>query len=203
MRFASSMDTIGTDSIRKTILLTSSPASLAQRNPVRVSLNVVEMPPPFDRQSTPHMPMAVLLEGAFTSAFVDRLPTAFTNDPAVGYREKGRRSAQLVVSDGDVIGNRVDPEKGMFYTLGFDRYANAKIYGNREFIVNAMNHLLNDKSLISIRSREITLRQLDPDRIAFDRTWWQVVNTALPILLAVLVGMIYQYFRRRKATRIA
>ncbi|MBL7951567.1 MAG: gliding motility-associated ABC transporter substrate-binding protein GldG [Flavobacteriales bacterium] len=203
LRFASSMDTIATDGVKKTILLTSSPASLAQRNPVRVSLNVVEMPPPFERQSTPYMPMAVLLEGEFMSAFLDRLPANFTADPAVGYREKGKRSAQLVVSDGDVIGNRVDPVKGMFYTLGFDRYANAKIYGNREFIVNAVNHLLNDKSLISIRSREITLRQLDPDRIVQDRPWWQIVNTVVPVILAVLVGMAYQYFRRRKATRTA
>lgn len=201
LRFASSLDTIATDSVRKTILLTSSPASLAQRSPVRISLNVVEMPPPFERQSTPYMPMGVLLEGKFTSAFLDRLPPAFTSDPEVAFREFGKRSAQIVISDGDVIGNRIDASKGMYYTLGFDRYANAKIYGNRELIINAMNHLLDDKSLISIRSREITLRQLDPVQIAEDRAWWQVLNTALPVLLAVLLGRVYQYFRRRKATR--
>ncbi|MBL7940842.1 MAG: gliding motility-associated ABC transporter substrate-binding protein GldG [Flavobacteriales bacterium] len=201
MRFASTMDTIAADSVAKTILLTSSPASLAQRNPVRISLNVVEMAPPFDRQSTPYMPMAVLLEGKFTSAFVDRLPQNFTSDPAVAYREHGKPSAQIVVSDGDVIGNRIDVNKGMYFTLGFDRYSNAKIYGNREFIINAMNHLLNDKSLISIRSRAITLRQLDPERIESDRTWWQVVNVAVPVLVAMIIGLFYQFLRRRKATR--
>lgn len=201
MRFASSMDTIATDSVKKTILLTSSPSSLAQRNPVRISLNVVEITPPFDRQSTPYMPMGVLLEGQFTSAFVDRLPPNFTADPAVAFREHGKRSAQIVISDGDVIGNRIDASKGMYFTLGFDRYANAKIYGNRELIINAMNYLLDDKSLISVRSREITLRQLDPERIVTDRTWWQVMNTVFPIALALLAGMVYQYFRRRKATR--
>ena len=202
-RFTSTLDTVAVADIRKTILLTTSPASLAQRNPVRISLNVVEVSPPFDRQSTPYMPLAVLLEGSFTSAFVDRLPKSFTSDPAVAYREHGRSTAQVVVSDGDVIGNRVDAAKGMFYTLGFDRYANAKIYGNREFIVNAMNHLLDDESLISIRSREITLRQLDPERIVLDRTHWQVVNVALPVILAVLAGLLFQVIRRRKATRPA
>lgn len=201
LRFVSSMDTVAADSVKKTILLTSSMASLSQRNPVRISLNVVEMAPPFERQSTPNMTMGVLLEGKFSSAFVDRLPPAFTSDPTVAFREHGKRTAQIVISDGDVIGNRIDSSKGMYYTLGFDRYANAKIYGNRELIINAMNHLLDDKSLISIRSREITLRQLDPERIVDDRSWWQVLNTALPVALALIVGLVYQYFRRRKATR--
>lgn len=203
MRFASSLDTIGLDSVRKTILLTSSPASLAQRNPVRVSLNVVEIAPPFDRQSTPHMPMAVLLEGKFNSAFMDRLPQEFIADLNVGYREHGKATAQIVISDGDVIGNRVDQAKGMYYMLGFDRYANTKIYGNRELIVNAMNYLLDDRSLISIRSRTITLRQLDPERIVVDRSRWQLFNTALPVIIAVLFGLLYQTIRRRKATRKA
>lgn len=201
LRFVSSMDTVAVDSVTKTILLTSSMASLSQRNPVRISLNVVEMAPPFERQSTPNMTMGVLLEGKFSSAFVDRLPPAFTSDPTVAFREHGKRTAQIVISDGDVIGNRIDASKGMYYTLGFDRYANAKIYGNRELIINAMNHLLDDKSLISIRSREITLRQLDPERIVDDRSWWQVLNTALPVALALIVGLVYQYFRRRNATR--
>ena len=43
-----------------------------------------------------------------------------------------------------------------------------------------MNYLLDDKSLISIRSRAITLRQLDPERIVKDRACWQVVNTVVP-----------------------
>lgn len=201
IRFGSTLDTIAVDSVRKTILLTTSPYSLAQRNPVRISLNVVEMTPAFERQSTPYMPMGVLLEGKFTSAFMDRLPPNFTNDRSVAFREHGKRSAQIVIADGDVIGNRVDRTKGMYFTLGFDRYANAKIYGNRELIINAMNYLLDDKGLISIRSRMITLRQLDPERIVNDRAWWQVANTAGPVSIALLIGVLYQFLRRRKAKR--
>lgn len=202
LRFTSSIDTIATDSISKTILLTSSPASRMMRNPVRVSLNIVEMDMGFERNSTPYLPLAVLLEGPFTSAFTDRLPTEFTSDPAVAYREKGKRTAQIVVADGDLIANRVDASKGMFYMLGFDRYANAKIYGNREFITNSMNYLLNDQSLISIRSREITLRQLDPERIVQERSGWQMINTVGPILLSLFLGLLYYWFRRYRSNRI-
>ena len=121
----------------------------------------------------------------------------------MGYREKGRRSAQLVVSDGDVIANRVDRSKGMYYMLGYDRYANAKIYGNKEFVINALNYLLDDNSLISIRSRAITLRKLDPERIANDRTYWQFLNVGLPVLLALLGGGLFVLLRRKRFVKAA
>jgi ABC-type uncharacterized transport system involved in gliding motility auxiliary subunit len=102
-----------------------------------------------------------------------------------------------VIGDGDVIGNRVDPAKGMYYMLGFDRYANAKIYGNRELIMNAMNYLLDDRSLISIRSRAITLRQLDAPRVERERRTWQAINLGVPLLLTLLLGLTYHQHRRR------
>ena len=115
----------------------------------------------------------------------------------MAYQEKSPRTAQLVISDGEVIANRVDATKGMYYMLGYDRYANAKIYGNREFILNAMNYLLDDRALISIRSRSITLRTLDSTRIEQERTTWQGINIALPLLITLLAGTAYQFHRRR------
>jgi ABC-2 type transport system permease protein len=196
-RFVGSIDTIGVDSVRKTVLLTSSPLSFAQRAPVRVSLSIVEMDQAFERRATPRLPLAVLLEGRFPSAYADRIPTAFRESPDVAFRDRSPRTAQLVIADGDVIANRVDPSKGMYYMLGYDRYANAKIYGNRELILNAMNYLLDDRALISIRSRAITLRQLDADRVEKDRRAWQAINLVLPLALTALFGLLYHQHRRR------
>jgi ABC-2 type transport system permease protein len=145
--------------------------------------------------------MAVLLEGRFASPYTDRLPPAFRDDRDVAFKELSTETAMIVISDGDVIANRVDPAKGMFYPLGFDRYANTKLYGNREFIVNAMNYLLDDKSLISIRSRELTLRQLDPLRIERERTIIQLVNLVLPVLLTIAAGLSIHFLRRTRSTQ--
>ena len=200
LRFVGSLDTIATDSVKKTILLSTSAYTRMLRNPVRVSLGVVEADMGFDRSTTPYLPVAVLLEGNFTSAFIDILPKEFTKDPTVGYREHGARTAQIVISDGNVIENRIDPAKGMFYMLGFDRYANSKIYGNRELLINCMNYLLDDKALITIRSRAIALRQLDPQRITAERSFWQIVAVAMPILISILAGIAYHFYRRRRST---
>jgi ABC-type uncharacterized transport system involved in gliding motility auxiliary subunit len=82
--------------------------------------------------------------------------------------------------------------------LGYERAARAKIFGNREFFINAMNYLLDDKSLISIRSRTIGLHQLDPHRIESERTSIQVANVVLPILFGLLGGIAFLLLRRRR-----
>ncbi|MFZ1693824.1 MAG: gliding motility-associated ABC transporter substrate-binding protein GldG [Flavobacteriales bacterium] len=202
-KFAGTIDTIGVDSVRKTVLLTSSPLSFAQKNPVRVSLSIVEMDQGFERRATPHLPMAVLLEGKFRSAYYDRLPSAIRADKDVAYRERSARTAQLVIADGDVIANRVDAAKGMYYMLGFDRYANAKLYGNRELILNAMNYLLDDRALISIRSRAITLRPLDTNEVSLRRTYWQAMGIGAPLAISLLFGFAYQLHRRSQNRRAA
>jgi gliding-associated putative ABC transporter substrate-binding component GldG len=196
-RFASSVDTIGVDGVKKTVLLSSSPRSRLVLSPVRISLAITKMDMGFDRSTTAERPMAVLLEGKFTSAFADRLPPAFANDPEVAYREQGAPSAQLVVGDGDVIENRVDWRQGYIFELGWDRYRNGKFYGNKEFIVNAVNYLLNDRSLISVRARAITLRLLDRGRTVAQRRYWQVVNIAGPIALGLLAALLFALVRRR------
>ena len=196
--FVSSLDTIGVDGVHATILLTTSPYTRVLRNPARVSLSIVEMDMGLEKSGTPSLPVGVLLEGEFTSAFTDRLMVSPEVKKEWGFIEHGKRSAQLVISDGDVIANRVDPEKGMFYMLGYDRYARAKIYGNRELIINGGDYLLDDRSLISSRAQAISLRQLEPERIVVERTKWQVLNIAGPMALALAGVLVFAWFRKKR-----
>ena len=197
-KFVSTIDTVGLDSAQSTILLTSSPYTRVLRNPVRISLAVVDLDLRLDKSATHDKPVAVLTEGVFHSAFTDRLVMADSSKAGMGNREISRPTASLVISDGDVIANMVDREKGMYYMLGYDRMARAKVYGNREFFVNAMNYLLNDKSLISLRSRTITLRQLDPEKTTRSRGFWQLFNVGLPVLMSMVGGLFFFYLRRRR-----
>ncbi|MBK9420099.1 MAG: gliding motility-associated ABC transporter substrate-binding protein GldG [Flavobacteriales bacterium] len=198
LKLASTIDTIATDSAKSTILLTSSKYSRALRSPVRISLSVVDMDLGLDKNNTPFRPVAVLTEGKFRSAFADRLLMADSALRKIGYREWGRKTAMVTISDGDAIANPVDVAKGTFYPLGYDRVMNSKVFGNREFFVNAVNYLLNDESLISIRSRAITLHQLDPQRIQTGRTAIQAANLVLPVLAGLLIGAGFFLLRKRR-----
>lgn len=189
-KFVSSMDTISAAGIKKTVLLTSSAYSRIFKNPVRISLDIVKLEPDFTEH--PHRNIAVLLEGEFQSPYTDRLPRRILDDPEMAFREKSPHTSMMVVSDGGLAENRPNKE------LGFDRYAKRKIFGNREFIINALNYMLDDNSLISLRSRAITLRKLDPVRAENERLFWQIINVGGPILLVSFLGLLMAFLRKKR-----
>lgn len=198
LKMVSSIDTIGLDSAHSTILLASSRYSRVLRNPVRISLAVVDLDLGLEQNNTPYRPVAVLTQGKFRSAFAGRISMPDSVLQEIGYREWSRPTAQIVVADGDALANPVSQDKSMFYPLGYDRNAGAKIFGNREFFINAMNYLLDDQSLITIRSRSINLHQLDPHRIEADRAQIQAANVVLPIVIGLLGGAVFYLLRRRR-----
>ena len=108
-----------------------------------------------------------------------------------------------MVADGDVIRNDVSWEGGMAepLTLGLDRYT-MQIFGNKDFLVNCVNYLVNNNGLIEMRSREIKPRLLDQVRIKSQRIMWQLVNTLVPVLLIIMAGIMYNTIKRRHYNRV-
>ncbi len=197
-RYVSSLDTVGASGIEKSIVMETSDKTRVLKAPARVGLGIVRNKPDFTRNNSPHQPVAVMLEGRFESFFKGRL--APKNEKGADYPlvEKGKPSKMMVVSDGDVIRNRVDERSGKFYKLGFSRYAGKRIYGNKDFLINSMNYLMGDAGLIDVRSRDITLRKLDSDKADDRRYFWQVTNVVLPVVLVLLFGFLQFMLRKRK-----
>ena len=121
----------------------------------------------------------------------------------MGYRELSKPTSMLVIADGDMIQNRVDPQRGNYYMLGYDRYARQKIYGNREFLINAVDYMLDDKSLISIRSRNISLRKLNEKKVQEEFMEWRVLNMAFPIIAVLLFGAMMWFYRKKRFSQAA
>ena len=108
----------------------------------------------------------------------------------------------IVIADGDIIRNEVQ-RAGKSETplpLGQDKYT-GEIFGNRDFLLNCMNYLVDDNELMRLRSREMKLRLLDKVRIKNERIKWQIINIALPVLLVILAGLIYSFFRKKIYTK--
>lgn len=101
----------------------------------------------------------------------------------------------IVISDGEVIKNQFD--RGRPLELGFDKWTNS-FYGNKEFLLNSVNYLLDDSGLINIRTKEIALPFLDPQKTAEKRGFWQIVNLLLPLALLAVFGILFRIYRRRK-----
>ena len=195
--FASSVDTVEADEVKKTILLTTSIYSKALMAPARVSLNMLKEEPDKEQFNKPKLPVAVLLEGIFKSNYKNRIPEAIATAPEIGYREKSDLNKMIVIGDGDVIASYVS-KKGTIYPLGYDRFTR-ETYGNLNFILNCVDYLCDDSGLMTLRAKELKLRLLDKAKTENTGIRW--LNTLLPILIIMLYGFIHLLIRRRKYER--
>jgi len=199
--FVSSVDTVEVPGITKTILLSTSRYSRVLNAPVTLSLSYLSQEPDATQFNQPYQPVAVLLEGEFTSLFLNRIPPAIANSPEIFFIGKSSKTSMIVVSDGDVIKNQLQPGevRPTPLPLGYDRYTGQQ-FGNKDFILNAMNYLCDDSGLLSVRSREVKLRSLDASLVEAERLKWQLVNTIVPILLVLGFAFVQGYWRRKRYT---
>lgn len=185
------------NNIAKTILLRSSPYSRVVGTPAQINLNMVEektdMREYFNKGS---IPVAVLLEGKFTSVFQNRV-LPFDDKTFLGQSKKDNK--MIVISDGDVIKNQLD-KSGIPLELGFDKWTN-NLYGNKEFMLNCVNFLLDDNGLINIRSKEVDIPILDKEKVYANYSMTQLITVGIPIVILAIFGILFTYLRKRKYSK--
>ncbi|MCW3081822.1 gliding motility-associated ABC transporter substrate-binding protein GldG [Segetibacter sp.] len=199
--FPGSIDTVKATGIKKTILLASDTNSRSLSTPAIVSLQSVKNEEDLRLFRRSYIPVAVLLEGKFTSLFANRLTnelrdslSTFTAKPFLPAAVK--EGKQIVVSDGDIVTNVVTESDGAL-PMGVQQYENYP-FANKEFLMNAVDYLVNPNGVLESRSKDFTLRLLDKQKILTQKTMWQMVNIVLPILLVVLFGWLYQLKRKKR-----
>lgn len=199
--FISSIDTLDKKGIKKTILLSSSQYSRTVNTPILISLDILNKEPDKRMYNKKNIPVAVLLEGTWESLYSNRIPPAIRDNPDISFIQKSEPGKMIVVGDGDIIKNQVrNTATGPSpYPLGYDRYT-GESFGNKDFILNAMNYLVEESGLISIRSRELKLRLLDRTKISENKLFWQVFNIVLPVGVVLLLGIVLYFIRKRKYT---
>lgn len=188
-RFAGSIDTLQ-NAYTKTVLLQSSPMSREEGVPSIIDLKKVGEQPNPELFIPGNFPLAVLVEGAFSSAYKNRQKALKLNE----YLESGTENKLIVISDGDLIASQI--QKGQALELGYDPWTNS-FYGNKEFLVNCVNYLLEDSGLINIRNKQVKIQLLDAEKVSNDRTYWQLINLGIPAIFIVVLGIFFQWRRKQ------
>ncbi|HEY6505307.1 MAG TPA: gliding motility-associated ABC transporter substrate-binding protein GldG, partial [Chitinophagaceae bacterium] len=203
-RFANPMDTIITPGITKTVLLSSSANSRIISTPVLISTNENRNAPEDEKFRQRDIPVAFLVEGEFNSVFRNRISKVqldTLNAMGVPFRESSPDNKMIIVGDGDMVLNDVSSQNGPlpmglnFFTAG-TQYEYQ--FANRDFLLNCMEYLVSNPALSETRNKDIVLRLLDTKKVEDQKTTWQLINIALPILLIVFFGFIYQQIRKRR-----
>ncbi|WP_073584574.1 gliding motility-associated ABC transporter substrate-binding protein GldG [Flavobacterium cucumis] len=192
--FASPIELLKND-IKKTVLLSSSEYSKTVGTPSPISLDMVtEETTEEEYLGKGLLPVAVLMEGKFHSMYQNRVLPFKDNS----FQATGKDNKMIVISDGDVIKNQLD--KGMPLELGFDKWTN-QLYGNKEFLMNCVNYLLDDNGLINIRSKDVDLPLLNKEEVYKNYTIAQLVTVGLPIVILAIFGFLFTFLRKRKYSR--
>jgi ABC-2 type transport system permease protein len=198
--FISSIDFVNqSTNIKKTVLLSTSRYSRTVNVPVLISLGIMGEKPDERLFNKQNIPVAALLEGKFESVYANRMPPEITESKDIDFREVSKETKMIVIADGDMIRNQMQFSEGNYLPLplGYDRYTGQQ-FGNKELILNAMNSLTDNSGLISIRSKELKLRLLDRTKVDNERTFWQILNTIVPIVLVLIFGFVLGFLRKRK-----
>ncbi len=203
-RFVNSIDTVSAPGIKKTILLSSSSNARTIETPALISGEENRNAPEDEAYKKQNIPAAVLLEGKFTSLYKNRVSQAIL-DTNIKYGtpflpQSIQDNKMIVVADGDIVLNGV--LQGQPLPMGVNPYTVETQYqyqfANKQFVENCIEYLINDAGLSEARAKDYTLRLLDPKKVSNQKTVWQIINTVLPVLLIILFGIIYQWWRRRK-----
>lgn len=198
--FPSSIDTVQSPGVKKTILLSSDTNSRTLTSPALVSLNSVQTDEDFRAFRKSHVPVAVLLEGQFQSLYANRLlqPVKDSVERAVGQPFAATAAAgakQIVIADADIVTNAVSNTTGPM-PMGMLPFENYR-FANREFFLNSVDYLVSQSGIFESRNKDITLRLLDKSRVAEQRSFWQLVNIGVPVAAVMLFGLFLQWRRKR------
>lgn len=199
--FPSSIDTVKSPDIRKTILLSTDSSSRAISSPAIVSINSVKGDEDLAYFNRKYIPVAVLLEGKFHSLYSNRLGKAVLDSvqrvTGKPYLASGVKEAkQIVVADADIVTNQVSTTAGPLPmgSLPLENYR----FANREFFLNSMDYLVSNNNLFESRNKDFVLRLLDKTKVEEQKNMWQAINIGLPVALVIVVGLLFQWQRKKK-----
>lgn len=191
------------DKINRTLLLTTGKQTKLSPTPVLVNMDVVIQNPNLNEYNTSNQPVAVLLEGEFTSAFINRIPPE--NIETAEIKTVSKPTKMLVIADGDLPKNDVQNvgNNRRIFPLGFDKITGRELYGNKSFILNAVNYITEEEGLLELRNRNIPIRLLDKEKANKKRFIWQIINLGIPLLILLIFSVSIAIIRQNKYGRKA
>ena len=191
--FVSSIDTVK-NNIKKTILLHSSKKSRLKLAPTKISLAILENLPAIESYNKKYEPVAVLLEGEFESLYKNRLVTKNTK---IKLKEISKKTKMIIVADGDVIANEVNTS-GTIFPLAYEHNIKYTYPGNKHFLINAIQYLCDDNGLSHLKTKELSLRMLDKEKVKKNRLLIQLINITFPIIVLISFTFFLNRYKKRK-----
>ena len=202
LRYASTIDTsvrVKT-SVAKSVLLQTTSNTKEQYLPLMMNFEFLRYDLDASKFIKGTQTTALLLEGIFPSMYRNRVTANMLSELKkidMELKEESAFNRMIVVSDGDIAKNTVNPRSRRPEPLGLNPYDKYR-YSNQDFLINAIEYLLDDSGIIEARNRQVALRLLDKPKAEAERSRWQLFNLLIPIGFLVLFWLVYNFIRKRR-----
>ena len=193
LQFVNQIDTLK-NNINKTPLLMSSSLTQKVGTPTIIELQSIAEEPQENEYKSGNQLFAVLLEGDFNSAYKNRVKPFETNL----FKPNATHNKMIIIADGDVGKNQI--LKGQPTDLNRDKWTN-QTFGNKDFLVNTVDYLLDDAGLIDLRNKTLKINTLNKQKAYQERNFWQFINVVLPLILLFAFGFGFNYLKKRKYSK--
>lgn len=197
--FANPIELLENPNIKQTVLLSTSPQTTMKPALNYLSIDEVDIED-YDEYQMGKIPMAVLLEGNFKSAYASRIE----RQEIPYFKGQSTNGKMIVLSDGDVLKNHL--WRGIPMRLGEDKYsvrpdnpeARPTTYANQTFVMNAMDYLLGDEDFLALRNRKLEIPLLSETKVLSEKQTWQQLNLIVPIGIIALLAAAGYFIRKKK-----
>ncbi len=200
--FVSSVDTVsGNSNLQKSVILTTSPYARSIKSPSSVSLDNIKNPPARELFTQSYIPVGVLVEGEFSSVFENRMVENLGISIA-DFQTKSKPTKMVFIADAGLIANKVNytQQPPQIQELGYDRVSK-QTFGNKEFLLNTVFYLNDEAGIMQLRNRTVQLRLLDKVKLREEKSFWQLLNVIVPMVVVLLFGVGYNIIRRYRYSR--
>ncbi len=196
-QFVNTLDTVKAEGVTKTILLYSSENAKTVSTPAIVSLEELKTIENTSLYQKKNIPVGVFLEGSFSSFYANRASAEMRNyfqQHYGSFKPSSEVTQQLIVGDGDLVLNPFTTKEP--FAMGFSR-VQEHTYSNRSFLQNTLQYMTGNTAIIALRNKDVALRLLNAEKLENEKLKWQLINIAVPLLLLVLGGWIFSFWRKR------
>lgn len=195
--FPQTIDTVNTPGISKHMLLGSSSYSRTLQTPALVEWRSIRTESDLKMFNKSALPVAVLLEGKFKSAYANRVLSEDIQSMGAPFISSSQTdNKMIIISDADVALNSVSQQDGPL-AMGMNSYTRQQ-FGNHDFISNCIFYLTGGNAIIEARSKTYRLRLLDKEELSSSKNFWRLFNLLLPLCFPLLFFGINKVIRKRK-----
>lgn len=184
----------------KTALFASSQNSMFQYLPMEMNFEFLRYDLDQTKFNKGPQVLALLEEGTFSSMYENRVSQdmlASLKDNGMEYKSTSKPTRMIFVSDGDMARNGVNWREKSYSPLGMNEFERFQ-FANKDFLINALEYLLDDNGVIEARGKEVRLRLLDTVKAESEKTKWQIVNILLPLVFMAIFGWVYNWRRKKR-----